>query len=202
MRYFLEELLLEIEKGEQGIEYDGSGTKPSNRYASPCLLYLERYYCLRAEQSYELLNDLIEPGKPNPEIFHALLRHEDEKGVLRFRDLVATLRGPDRAEEPLTTLVKYGYSDLLAKICPNRLEFDSQFQTAVKESDGMMHVSYMIISPLLHTACQRVLPNLEVIKVLVERKGFDVNATDDANLYARRAKGETALHLLAPSRHW
>ena len=194
---FLEELLLAIEKAEQGMEYNELG-KPSCRYTSPYELYLEQYFCMRAKQSYESLNDVVKPDESNSEVFQALLQHEDENGVVRFRDLGADLLAPTQTwlDSPLTTLVKYGYADLLAKIGPNRVAIDRQLQSTIEKTNA----SYLnLTSPLLHTACERALPNLEVIKVLIEKMEFDVNGTDTVTTFA---KGGTALHILARSSHW
>lgn len=48
--------------------------------------------------------------------------------------------------------------------------------------------------PLLMVACKRSTPNMEVIRVLVEKKGVDINAKDRSGL--------TALHYLATGRYW
>ena len=46
---------------------------------------------MRSRQSQELLDDLVEAAQPNLEIFKLLLRNEDERGVMKFRDLGADL---------------------------------------------------------------------------------------------------------------
>jgi ankyrin repeat protein len=52
------------------------------------------------------------------------------------------------------------------------------------------------LRPILHIACARSLPNLDVIKVLVEKLGVNVNCQ------SKKDDGGTPLHVLAQSQYW
>ncbi|KAM5349841.1 hypothetical protein ACJ41O_006346 [Fusarium nematophilum] len=61
--------------------------------------------------------------------------------------------------------------------------------------------------PLLVAACRREWWNMDVVRLLVEKKGADLNATamslrESRHGYGLDAKGPTALHALARGDHW
>ena len=85
-----DELLQEIEKVEPK-EVGDTKENPKSRFRTSNSTFLERYLCTRSRQSQELLDDLVEAGQLNLEIFKLLLRDEDERGVMKFRDLGAEL---------------------------------------------------------------------------------------------------------------
>jgi hypothetical protein len=108
----------------------------------------------------------------------------------------------------LRLLVKHGYASLLATIfCSDDPPF-----AAVSDLDGT-------VDPLIFEACQRALPNMDVIRVLVEKVHVDVNAKSRtaekrmADLeeelreevdpdYDYLQGRNTTLHDLALGRHW
>ncbi|KAH7181907.1 ankyrin repeat-containing domain protein [Fusarium sp. MPI-SDFR-AT-0072] len=88
----------------------------------------------------------------------------------------------------LSRLVEYGYYELVDNCCSSEeaVRFDDAqwlLQQAVEE-----------LEPLLVTACRRSSPNMEVIRVLVEKKGVNINA--------RGRDGLTALHVLVTGKEW
>ncbi|KAH7270720.1 ankyrin repeat-containing domain protein [Fusarium redolens] len=88
----------------------------------------------------------------------------------------------------LSRLVEYGYYQLVDDCCSPEdvAKFDDDqwiLQQAMEE-----------LEPLLVTACRRSSPNMEVIRVLVEKKGVDINA--------RGRDGLTALHVLVTGKEW
>ena len=58
---------------------------------------------------------------------------------------------------------------------PERLDLKVQLNIAAEKAENL---SSHTMRPLLHLACERSLPNLEAIKVLVERAQVDVDAID------------------------
>jgi ankyrin repeat protein len=63
------------------------------------------------------------------------------------------------------------------------------------------------LSPTLHVACARQLPNMDMVEVLVETCGVDVNAraVAEPQKWARindAVEGGTALHVLANANYW
>ncbi|KAF5235332.1 hypothetical protein FANTH_11737 [Fusarium anthophilum] len=85
-------------------------------------------------------------------------------------------------------LVEYGYYELVNDCCS--LEEAVRFDDPkwIKEQGAEE------LEPLLVTACRRSSPNMEVIRVLVEEKGVDINA--------RGRDGLTALHILITGKEW
>jgi ankyrin repeat protein len=63
------------------------------------------------------------------------------------------------------------------------------------------------LAPTLHVACARKLPNVDMVQVLVNKCGVDVNAHALAEpqrwaKIAESVEGGTALHVLAEARYW
>ena len=85
-----------------------------------------------------------------------------------------------------------GLRRTLAKIMPDPSFLDVQLKNAAVNAEKK---ASQIMRPLLHTACERSLPNLEV-KVLVEQAKVDV---DMSSYYHSNV---TALHILATSSYW
>ncbi|KAF5630659.1 serine threonine phosphatase 6 regulatory ankyrin repeat subunit C [Fusarium sp. NRRL 25303] len=88
----------------------------------------------------------------------------------------------------LSRLVEYGYYELVNDCCSP--------EEAVRFDDAQWVKKQVAeeLEPLLVTACRRSSPNMEVIRVLVEEKGVDINA--------RSRDGLTALHVLVAGREW
>jgi ankyrin repeat protein len=88
----------------------------------------------------------------------------------------------------LSRLVDYGYYELVNDCCSSEEAARFDDPEWVKEQGAEE------LEPLLVTACRRSSPNMEVIRVLVEEKGIDINA--------RGCDGLTALHILATGKEW
>ncbi|RFU29562.1 hypothetical protein B7463_g6755, partial [Scytalidium lignicola] len=62
--------------------------------------------------------------------------------------------------------------------------------------------------PILHAACQRKLPNMQMVQILIEKCGVDINghalvlAKQYGKLETNSADGPTALHRLAEASQW
>lgn len=116
---------------------------------------------------------------------------------MKFRDLAAELLAiTSHGEGALKVLTKWGYADLLAKIMPERSDLKVQLNIAAEKAENL---SSHTMRPLLHLACERSLPNLETIKVLVERAQVDVDAID---VPTYNYSDGTALHILAQPSNW
>ncbi|KAL7911329.1 ankyrin repeat-containing domain protein [Trichoderma velutinum] len=93
----------------------------------------------------------------------------------------------------LHLLVKGGYTDLLEYFADQVPLFEAQDRVqADEESCGT----------LLGTACERELPSLNIIQVLVDKIGVDVNAVYNRRNYCYEIQGATALHILASGHHF
>lgn len=134
-------------------------------------------------------------GQPNSDLFQSLLRTKNEQAVLKFRDLGADLLAPSsHSDGPLTILTRWCYADLLAQVCLEATVMDKRLESA---AGSKQRRSAKSMCPPLQTACERELPNLEVIKVLVEKINLDVNAITTTS----HGSASTALHILAQSSH-
>ncbi|KAG5753984.1 hypothetical protein H9Q70_003380 [Fusarium xylarioides] len=88
----------------------------------------------------------------------------------------------------LSRLVEYGYYELVNDCCSPKEAARFDDPKWVKEQGAEE------LEPLLVTACRRSSPNMEVIRVLVEGKGVDINA--------QGRDGLTALHILVTGKEW
>ncbi|KAF5720633.1 serine threonine phosphatase 6 regulatory ankyrin repeat subunit C [Fusarium mundagurra] len=88
----------------------------------------------------------------------------------------------------LSRLVEYGYYELVNDCCSPEEAARFDDPKWVKEQGAGE------LEPLLVTACRRSSPNMDVIRVLVEKKGVDINA--------RGRDGFTALHILVTAKEW
>ncbi|KAF9890532.1 hypothetical protein FE257_005937 [Aspergillus nanangensis] len=137
-----------------------------------------------------------------------LLGHEDELAQA-FENNAEILRTHSSMPEILVILARWGYHELLGRI-----------GKAMSSGGGVNAVDAdQIVKPLIPSllaAAQRELPNLEAIKVLVERFQADVNAQFKAGsavkpkiYYGSKVAtdrqykpGDTVLHHLAQGGHW
>ncbi|KAM7195488.1 ankyrin-2 [Rhypophila sp. PSN 637] len=102
---------------------------------------------------------------------------------------------PSASKTPLHALVSLGYADILAKAATTD-------QIQILDS---LESRQDVETPLIYAACERELPNMDVLRVLVER----FNACCDAGP-ARRVKDQSSdfklasspLHQLAKGKHW
>lgn len=102
-----------------------------------------------------------------------------------------------------------GYTDILKQVCTGTtLERslkcdDIQFAHTMEKENKMPHGS---IKPVLAEACKRELPNLPMIKILVDDLGFNINSQVRSHQYHRgEYKDQTnfgPLHYLATADHW
>ncbi|OQE15475.1 hypothetical protein PENSTE_c028G00702 [Penicillium steckii] len=79
------------------------------------------------------------------------------------------------AQSVLHLLAERGYKDLLAEICTRDMAslFDDPEWCSLQEKEAETYSS--AIKPLLMTACNRVLPNMEVVKFLVDKMGVKID---------------------------
>ncbi|KAL7930665.1 ankyrin repeat-containing domain protein [Trichoderma chlorosporum] len=112
---------------------------------------------------------------------------------------------------PWHSLVLGGYGRLLQKLCTREVvkNFESQ-KWCKKWVNGNAKRSGPYgprsISSLLIAACSSRIPNMEVVKVLVETFEADVNAQTSTQIFnlvdGQIVEGESALHILARGHHW
>ncbi|KAJ6035731.1 hypothetical protein N7540_000010 [Penicillium herquei] len=99
----------------------------------------------------------------------------------------------------LHSIVGSGLSDLLDRVCTPEAasKFDDHEWCNQAEAASQCHKN--MAKPLLFTACRREQPNMDVVRVLVEKKGVNIN------LNCRQESsttGNTVLHDLAAGENW
>jgi ankyrin repeat protein len=106
----------------------------------------------------------------------------------------------------LHCLVGAGMSDILDRVCtPNAaLKFDDHEWCAQAEAANHCHLN--AAKPLLITACNRELPNMEVVRILVEKMGININSKCRKETWASGKReivlGNGILHDLAEGTTW
>ncbi|KAF7550768.1 hypothetical protein G7046_g7911 [Stylonectria norvegica] len=146
-------------------------------------------------------------GDPNREVVHRLLSERHYSLIKHLYDEGADFTARSEHGEPvLQTFASSGLSNLLDECCSAEevARFENAEWCARWERGGVEGFGHRAGStlPLLQFACKSELPNMEVIRVLVEKKGANVNAQsrfiDSGNPRPHR----TALHILARGRYW
>jgi ankyrin repeat protein len=137
------------------------------------------------------------------------LRHFDLFEERIAEGVVDLLRPNWSGESLLHVIVRFGYKDLLTRVGSSKLasKFDDYEwckQAECSQSNRQCHDN--AIKPLLLTACNRSVPNMEVVKVLVEDFTVDVNAKSRVDVYItgrrKSVPGNGALHHLAEGCSW
>ncbi|KAM0513647.1 hypothetical protein ACHAPE_007697 [Trichoderma viride] len=94
----------------------------------------------------------------------------------------------------LHLLVQGGHVDLLEHFADKVRLFEAQDWVQTDEEN---------CGTLLGTACERDLPSLHIIQLLIEKIGVDVNAVYNRRGYCYKIRGGTPMHILASgSRFW
>lgn len=170
------------------------------RSRRPRNAFAEGYLSLRGSHVSSILSKEIVEGEGNTKLCAELLALGEIEALEDLPQL-----GVDFTPRPdelglLKILGSCGYPSLLERL-----------GKTVKESwvDGQPSANNKKnIAPFLITACQRTLPNLDVIKVLVEKLPANVNFQPPSELSGRETPILTALHTLAwdaiggNSKHW
>ncbi|KAJ4289330.1 hypothetical protein N0V88_007081 [Collariella sp. IMI 366227] len=129
----------------------------------------------------------VEEEVNRADILHFVLQDGDYDTIKEYAQLGGDMLEVGRHGNTfLHWLVQEGRADLLGYFGGNVAEFEAEEQT--REPEGSCVT-------LLGTACQRVLPSLHMVQLLVDKLGVDLNAvhkTEYGNL-----RGGTALHILA-----
>jgi ankyrin repeat protein len=105
------------------------------------------------------------------------------------------LHDPQNALHVMSHLIEGGYAWLIDQLTTPEMVSDPETRIEIEASQD----SPNILKPLIVAACQRKDPNIEVLRVLVQ-KGANLNAqmqsTDET------VSGRSALHFLATSNNW
>ncbi|OJJ78555.1 uncharacterized protein ASPGLDRAFT_182453 [Aspergillus glaucus CBS 516.65] len=106
----------------------------------------------------------------------------------------------------LDDLVHWGYSDILARVCSRELATKLDDHEWCREAEAADGLSRDFISPLIVSACTRQLPNMDVLKQLVEDFGVSMDAQCSERVYHggeyQILMTTSALHYLATGNCW
>ncbi|KAJ5715120.1 uncharacterized protein N7483_012301 [Penicillium malachiteum] len=176
-----------------------------------------------AMNSRKAMEETIEKSKPQDEDeknkaqlkIHAASIQERPLGnalALRYYDLFeriskerSLLVNPDdKVSIPLNMLARWGFSELLSRVCTRematKLDIVYLDPSPEKKSNPRTH------KPLILSACERDLPNMETLKLIVENFGVNINAKCTERIYRDRGHSveftRGALHDLATGKLW
>nr|WOD45875.1 hypothetical protein [Trichoderma atroviride] len=123
------------------------------------------------------------------------LEDGDYDSIKEYALLGGDVLALDRCEDNtlLHLLVDGGHVDLLEYFAVQVHLFEAQDWVQADEEN---------CGTLLGTACERELPSLHIIRLLVEKIGVDVNAVYNRRGYCYKIRGGTALHILASGSHF
>ena len=177
----------------EAAKFDSEGEKeaPRKRGWTELFVEYERDAFGRALQDSGILED----RRGHARLLEQLLKMRRFSAIEKLAQLGADFLQPSSLE----LLVKWGYTDLLAKLhryVATKHEIKT-WSTAQQCRETM--------KPLIITACEREMPNLDMLKFLVEVMKVDINAQHYKRTYRQGFKmvaDESALHTVATGRHW
>ena len=147
----------------------------------------------------DIVRSAISEGLNPLEALCELVKLESENGVRELAQCDVDFVQPYRSAHSLVEeMVSQGLNDMLdeygSSISKVTAEWAERTVEAMKPHSGWLN-------PILHVACQRQLPNLDVIQTLVEKFGVNVNQNGVA-IQSCGGLETTALHILAYGSHW
>jgi ankyrin repeat protein len=124
------------------------------------------------------------------DILHGILRDGDYDSIKEYAKLGGDMLEMDRYHNDtfLHHLVEDGHANLLEYFGGYVAELEAQ-EWVQEDEDSC--------GTLLGTACERTLPSLHIVQVLVDKLGVDVNPVYNRRGYCYKLRGATALHILA-----
>jgi ankyrin repeat protein len=145
----------------------------------------------------------------HPSRYLSMLGHDDVDWVAQNSANVIDIRGDLSAGQLLYTAVGRGLTQIVERF-GNLIQALGDPDTIRANAQQSVSPSYCGprgFIPPLHTACEREMPNLEMVEVIVDNCGANVNARALVSMYKiNRSKdlldGSTALHILAKAQFW
>ncbi|RSM12008.1 hypothetical protein CDV31_006458 [Fusarium ambrosium] len=176
---------------------------------------------LTNEASIGIMTDLRLPvaGQSNFELVSFLLARRKYFLVERLAHMGAVFL-PNRDKDwglrsNLSTLIRFGFSRLVDRIgtfeAESKLEKGDWHTFGDKTRPGLWNAgggffgskkSHDCLEPFIMEAVRRQLPNMDVVRLLVEKFGVDVNEMSYPPVSARDIEKSSALHLVAFGRAW
>ncbi|EED14566.1 ankyrin repeat-containing protein, putative [Talaromyces stipitatus ATCC 10500] len=108
----------------------------------------------------------------------------------------------------LHTLARFGLFDVLKRVCTREVASKFDDHEWCNQAETAYHVHKNDIEPLLKVACNREIPNMAVIRFLVEDMSVNINATSRKRVFVDNGKqsehvsGHSVLHDIAKGKTW
>jgi len=182
---------------------------PSSQIESPLLESmtlesLEKRRTTRAEASRVL------DGDHDLSRFERLLRLREYQLAGQVLLKTDCLRIDHFGETVLHRLVRHGYASVLARVCSHEMATTLEDFTWCEQQEKSCKAIMGSIQPLLLDAVLSDLPNMDIVRVLVEHTCVDVNGQSRYRNYTRKAppldyeylKDEGVLHRILKSFTW
>lgn len=131
--------------------------------------------------------------------------------ALRYYDLFAKLTGGSdsfnvadgHGSTPLNMLARWGFVEILHRVCTREISTQLDVTWAHNPDESDLQKCH---KPLIISACERQLPNMDVLKLVVEHFGAKINAKPIERIYRDGKHLPTisrgVLHDLAAGRFW
>lgn len=190
-----------------------------NRSSKELGIELEKYRSLdtdrcllRSQHIPELFRERFKSFISDKDIMEMVLLGHDQEVVQALEENLNTVENKSSLQPVLILLARWGYPELFEQIGRLMLDVDPEW---INKS-GKVFLGSDDMAPSLLAAAQRALPNLEVIKAIVENFHADVNIRFQVGMgvtpkvyfqstmaQMRQFKpGDTVLHYLAQGIHW
>lgn len=139
-----------------------------------------------------------------PSRYLLMLDHEDINWIANNKVDIPNANSDYSGYDLLESAAQRGLTEIVTRIGTSAKIFDNIDAVREHIQKSGRNGGY---TPPLHAACQRKLPNLEILEVLVDKCGVDVNARElvstDPHLKSKDLlDGPTALHYLAEAKFW
>jgi ankyrin repeat protein len=145
----------------------------------------------------------IMKNETNPWLCNELLKMRQFSAIEQLSDMGVDFSPKvGYGNDFLTTLAQWGYASLFEKLGATISR--SHWVDGIESPEHDLHKT---LTPYLITAARSVLPNLDMIKVIVETFGANVNIQHESRVYQSNSghtkhTGQSALHILVRADHW
>ncbi|KAJ5835444.1 hypothetical protein N7447_001470 [Penicillium robsamsonii] len=169
---------------------------------------MTEYYLLRSQRLPDILQERFKEYISEHNVLPMILLGNHEEVAQAVEKIASVIEDRSCMPAVMTSLARWGFPELFGRI-------GSAISGNWINGDGTNFRDQRLTPPLL-TAAQRVLPNLDVIRVMVETFNTDVNIRFEEDMvdkpqisYQTRMAlnrhykpGDTILHQLAHGTHW
>ncbi|KAJ5960881.1 uncharacterized protein N7479_008031 [Penicillium vulpinum] len=193
-----EEMAVELDRASRAMGLQAEAHRP----------LMTEYYLLRSQHLPDLLENQFKEYASDHNVLPMILHGHHEEVAQALEKSASVIQDKSGMPEVMTSLARWGFSELFGRI-------GSTMSGDWINGGDTNHMGQKL-TPYLLTAAQRELPNLDVIKVMVEKFKANVNIRykqdmvdkPKVNYQSKMAlnrhykPGDTILHQLAQGTHW